>query len=81
MLRIAEVYLNVSSQRETLMVSHLFSPIPGQRLVEFPWQLVCLIDQGINHRLGIFASHPNQHHVASMAFDQSGDLAIVAAEQ
>ncbi len=42
---------------------------------------MCLLDQRIDHRLGVLALHPGQHHVAGMAFHQGGDLAVVAAEQ
>ena len=40
-----------------------------------------LPDQGVDHGLGVLARHPDQHHVAGMAFHQRRDLATVTAEQ
>ena len=40
-----------------------------------------LLNQCIDHRLGVFAFDPHEHHVARVTFDQGGDLAVVAAEQ
>ena len=35
----------------------------------------------VDHRLGVFALDPDQHHVTGMALNEGRDLAVVAAEQ
>ena len=81
LLRIAEVHFDVGGQREALMFSHLFATIPGQRFVEFPRQLVSLLNECVDHRLGIFARHPVQHDKPRVTLDKRRDLAVVAATE
>ena len=45
------------------MVGHLLATVPCQGTVEFLRQLLRLLDQGIDHRLGILAVDLGQHHV------------------
>ena len=40
-----------------------------------------LFDQGVDHCFGIRRVHLGQHDIAGMAFDQGGDLAVVATAQ
>ena len=40
-----------------------------------------MLDQCVDHRLGVFALDPDQHHVTGMALNEGRDLAVVAAEQ
>ena len=42
---------------------------------------MCLLDEGVDHRLGILALQANQHHVASVSFHQGRDLTVIAAAQ
>ena len=63
------------------MIGQLLATILGQRLVEFPRELVCLLDQRIDDRLGGLILDSDQHHVACMTLHQGGDLAVVATEQ
>jgi len=42
--RIAEADFDVGRQGEALVVGHLLATIPSQRFVEFPWQLVRMLD-------------------------------------
>jgi hypothetical protein len=44
-------------------------------------QLVCLLDQRVDHRFVIGAWYSNQHHVASMSFYQGRDLTVIAVNQ
>jgi len=39
-----------------------------------------MLDQRVDHRLGIFALYPDQHDVARVTFHQSCDLTVVAAD-
>ncbi len=54
-LRITEIHLDVGVQTEALVISHLLATIPGERLVEFSRQLVGVLDERVDHRLGVFA--------------------------
>ena len=65
-LRIAEVNFDVSVQAKALVIDHLFSTIPGQRFVELSGQFVSMLNECIDHRLGVFALNSNPHDVASM---------------
>ena len=38
-----------------------------------------MLDESIDHRLGVFARHPDQHHVTRMTLNECCDLAVVAA--
>ncbi len=38
-----------------------------------------LLDECVDHRLGIFARHPGQHHVTRVTLDKCRDLAAVTA--
>ncbi len=40
-----------------------------------------LLDQSIDHRLGVFARHPDQHDKPCVALYQCRDLTVVAAAQ
>ncbi len=64
-----------------LWSGHLGAPIPGQRFVEFLWQLASVLDQRIGERLGIFAGDLYQHHVACLTFDESRNLAAAISAQ
>ena len=77
--RIAKVHFDIGIQAEALVIGHLFAAVPGQRLVEFPRQLVRMLDEGIDYRLGVFAGYSDQHHVTRMTFNQGCDLAVVTA--
>jgi hypothetical protein len=77
---IAEVHFDVGIQTEPLVIRHLLAMIPGQRFVEFPRLLVRMLDECIDHRLGVFAGYPYQHHVTCMTFNQGCDLTVVAAD-
>ena len=79
-LWIAEVHLDVGGEREALMIGHLAAAIPGERLVEFPRQLMRVLDQCIDYRIGVFALYPHQHYVAGVTLHQRNDLAIVTAK-
>lgn len=55
------------------MVGHFRATIPGERFIEFSWQLMRLLDQRIDYRLAILAIDLGQHHVTRMALYQCGD--------
>ena len=80
-LRITEVDLDVGRQCEALVVGHLFTPIPSQRLVEFLRQLASVFDQRVYDRTGIFSGDLYQHHVAGMTFDEGRNLAAIGSSQ
>jgi len=42
---------------------------------------VSVLDECVDHRLGVLARHSDQHHIARVALHQRRDLAIVATEQ
>jgi hypothetical protein len=69
-LGITEVHLDVRRQAEAPVIRQLLTPIPGQGLVELPWQLAGLLDQRIDHRLSIPARYPDQHDIARLATNQ-----------
>ena len=79
--RITEVHLDVGVQAEALVIRHFLAAIPGQRFIEFSWQLVGMLDQRVNDGLGVFALHPDQHDVTRMTFHQCCNLAVVAADE
>ena len=79
-LRITKVHFDVGGQTETRVVSQLFATIPSQRLVKFPWSLVCMFNQRIDYRLGVFARHLHQHDVTRLTLDQGRDLTVVATD-
>ncbi len=80
-LRVTEVHLDVGIQAEALMICHFLAAIPGQRFVEFSRQLVCMLDERVDDRPGVFAGDSDQHHVTRMAFNQGRDLAVIAADE
>src|SRR3546814_11051972 len=55
-LRVAKEHLDICSQSESLGISHFLASVPGERLIEFPWELSGMFDQPIDHSLGILAS-------------------------
>src|SRR5210317_77637 len=75
-LWIAEVDLDVSVQAEACVISHLFATIPGQRLVKFTRYLMRLLDQGVDHCLGILALDPDQRHIATVTLNQGRNLRV-----
>ncbi|SIT50760.1 hypothetical protein BN2476_940005 [Paraburkholderia piptadeniae] len=81
MLRVAEVDHDISGHGETFVVSHLRSPIPGQRFIQFLWQLARMPDESIGDDLAILAGDLDQHHVACLALDERHNLAACAAAQ
>lgn len=40
-----------------------------------------MLDQSIDHGLRVFAGHPDQHDVARAAFNERGNLTVVAAHE
>ena len=81
MVWVTNVYLNVDPQREACMVGHLLASVPGEERVHLPGELLRLLDQGIDHRLGVFAGDFDPHQIAGMTFDQRRHLAGVAIEE
>ena len=53
------------------------APVPGQRFIEFGWQLLGLLDERRNHRLSLLIGHLRQHHVTGMTLDQGRDMAVL----
>src|SRR3546814_20254247 len=49
-LRVAKEHLDICSQSESLVISHFLASVPGERLIEFPWELSGMFDQPIDHR-------------------------------
>ncbi len=78
-LWITEVNLDVRVQAKALVISHFFTTIPGERLVEFSRQFVSMLDERVDHRFGVFALHSDQHDVSSMALNEGRDLAVASA--
>ena len=61
------------------MIGKLLAPIPGQGLIEFAGQLFRVFDQGGDDAFGGVVGDLDQHHVARMPLDQSGDVAVAGA--
>mgnify|MGYP001813444290 CR=1 FL=1 len=40
-----------------------------------------LLDERVDHRLGVLALDPGEQHIAAMTFHQGCDLAVLATEQ
>src|SRR3546814_18176263 len=75
-LRVAKEHLDICSQSESLVISHFLASVPGERLIEFPWELSGMFDQPIDHRLGILASALHQHDVSRMTPHQLRHITI-----
>jgi len=80
MVGFTEIDLDVGCQREALVLSHFFAAIPGQRFIQFPGQLVRLLDQRIGDRFTVPGVEPSEHDVARVSFDQSHDVATAIAK-
>src|SRR6478609_11684160 len=80
-LRIAKIYVDVGRQRKATMIRKLLSPVPGQGLIQFLWQLLRLLDERADYRLGVLTCHLGQHHVTRMTLDQGRDVAVVRPRQ
>ena len=80
-LRITEVNVNVGRQRKSSMIRKFLAPVPGQRFIEFIWELLGLLYQRGDDRLGVLVGHLRQHHVAGMTFDQGRDIAVLGPGQ
>src|SRR3546814_11973352 len=47
-LRVAKEHLDICSQSESLVISHFLASVPGERLIEFTWELSGMFDQSID---------------------------------
>src|SRR6476646_11570925 len=52
-LRIAKIYVDFGRQRKATMIRKFLSPVPGQGLIQFLWQLLRLLDERADYRLGV----------------------------
>ena len=76
-VRIAEIDLDVGRQCQALVIGEFFASVPGQGLVEFAGQSLRLFDQCRDDAFGVFVGDLDQHHVARVALDQRGDIAVL----
>lgn len=74
---IAEVDVEVGGQRQELVIGKFFTPVPGERAAEFPWQVLHLARERGHNAGGVFVLNLGQHHVARAALDQRGDVAVL----
>src|SRR6266481_8065890 len=63
------------------MIRKFLTPVPGQGLIEFIWQLLGLLDERGNDRLRVLVGHLRQHYVARVTFDQGRDIAVFRTGQ
>ena len=80
-LRITEVDVDVGRECKASMIRQFLASVPGQGLIQLPWQLLCLLDEGGDDRLGVLTCHLGQHHVPRMALDQGRDVGVVRPGQ
>src|SRR5712671_4279374 len=80
-LRIAKIYVDFGRQRKATMIRKFVSPVPGQGLIQRLWQLLRLLDERRDCRLGVLTCHLGQHHVTRMTLDQGRDVAVVRPRQ
>src|SRR6266404_5321924 len=80
-LRIAKIYVDFGRQRKATMIRKFLSPVPGQGLIQLLWQLLRLLDERGDCRLGVLTCHLGQHHVTRMTLDQGRDVAVVRPGQ
>src|SRR5258705_13869853 len=81
MLWVAEVDSDVSGDGEAFVPSHLSSPIPCQRFVEFLRQFAGMFDERIDDRFAVLAAYLHQHDIAFLALDECCNLTAPAAAQ
>jgi hypothetical protein len=81
MLGVAEVDSDVSGDGDAFVPSHLPSPIPCQRFVEFLRQFAGMFNGRIDDRFAVLASYLHQHDVTCLALDECRNLAAPAAAQ
>ncbi len=76
-LRVAEVDLNVCSDRELLVRRHLQPAIPGQRFPQLGRQAPNLLGKSPHDGLGVFAVDLHQQRKPRLALDQRRDVRVV----
>lgn len=81
MLGIAEVDLDVRRDSEALVASHLRTPIPRQRFIQFLRKLAGVSYQSIDDSFRVLAGNLHQHHEPGLAFDECCNLTVGVAEQ
>src|SRR5664280_836336 len=75
--RIAEVDGHAGSHRELVMLRHLGSLVPGDRLSQLGGELDDLALHRVAHLLGCRALDLQQHHEPRGSLDQRGDARVV----
>src|SRR5450759_5198749 len=63
------------------MIRKFLSSVPGQGFIQLLWQLLRLLDERGDYRLGVLTGHLRQHHVTRMTLDQGRDVAVVRPGQ
>src|SRR5665647_176504 len=56
-LRIAKINVDVGRQRKATMIRKFLSSVPGQGFIQLRWQLLRLLDERGDYRLGVLTCH------------------------
>jgi hypothetical protein len=52
-LRIAKIHVDFGRQRKATMIRKFLAPVPGQGLLQLLWELLRLLDEHGDDRLGV----------------------------
>ena len=78
-MEVAEVDRHIGCQGQARMISKFLAPVPGQRPAQLARQVLHLLGQGCYDRRAVLVAHFGGHHVARVALDERGDVAVLLA--